>query len=409
MKDLSRRPWYPWLVVFLLWVVAMLNYLDRLMIASMRDPIKASIPMTEAQFGLLTTIFLVIYGVLSPLGGYLSDRFNRKIVILFSLLTWSAVTVWTGLVHTYGEMLTARAFMGISEACFIPAALAMVVEYHPGSTRSLASGILYSGTYAGMALGGLGGYIAESWGWRAGFHLFGIVGILYAVILVLFLRNVPRRKEETTMEIKETKHVKFTEVLKNLYSSVNYWLIILYSLLLGITLWLIYAWLPTFFREGFHLSLGRAGLSATAYIQVAAFLGILIGGTIADRWSRKNRKARFLVPAIAFLVGGPFLYLMASTKIFVIAIIGITIFGLSKGFHDANYMPMVAQIVDKRYLATGYGMLTFFSVLAGGAMIYVGGLLRDAGVSLSFVFMLSALGVILSALILLVIKPKYDS
>ncbi len=405
MRDISKQSWYPWLVVFLLWIVAMLNYLDRLMIASMRDPVKASIPMTEAQFGLLTTIFLVVYGVLSPLGGYLSDRFNRKVVIIFSLLTWSAVTVWTGLVHTYGGMLTARAFMGISEACFIPAAVAMVVEYHPGSTRSLASGIFYSGTYAGMALGGLGGYIAETWGWRAGFHLFGIIGILYALVLVLFLRNIPRTATLAVAE-EDKSDVKFTEVLKNLYTSLNYWLIIVYSILLGVTLWLIYAWLPTFFKEGFHLSLGVAGVSATAYIQVAAFAGILIGGVAADRWSRKNKKARFLVPAIAFLVGGPFLYLMATTEIFVIAIIGITIFGLSKGFHDSNYMPMVAQIVDKRYLATGYGMLTFFSVLSGGAMIYVGGMLRDAGVSLSFVFMLSALGVILSALILLVIKPK---
>ena len=171
---------YAWVVVGLLWVVALLNYLDRLMITTMRDPIKQSISMTEAQFGLLTAVFLWVYGALSPLGGYLADRFSRRIVIMVSLFVWSAVTWWTGHVETFNQLLAARALMGVSEACYIPAALALIADYHRGSTRSLATGLHMSGVYAGAALGGVGGYIAEGFGWRFGFNLFGLIGVAYA-------------------------------------------------------------------------------------------------------------------------------------------------------------------------------------------------------------------------------------
>src|SRR5665648_378168 len=112
MKNSKLRKYYPWIVVGILWVVSLLNYLDRLLIASMRDPIKESVPMSDAQFGLLTTVFLFVYGTLSPFGGYFADRYSRKLVIVFSLLVWSCVTLWTGFVNSFGEMLAARAIMG---------------------------------------------------------------------------------------------------------------------------------------------------------------------------------------------------------------------------------------------------------------------------------------------------------
>lgn len=401
---------YAWTVVGTLWVVSMLNYLDRLLIASMREPIKDSIPMTDAQFGLLTTVFLFIYGILSPFGGYFADRYSRKAVVVASLLVWSIVTLWTGYVTSYTEMLTARAIMGISEACYIPASVAMVMDYHKGSTRSLASGILMSGLYAGMALGGTGGYIAELWGWRFAFHLFGALGIAYAIVLMLVLKDL---QKTTGVEFKTTPEGQRTnqstgifKIITNLFKSSSYWIIIFYGSLLGMTFWVIYAWLPTYFRDGFKLSLGEAGISATAFIQVASFVGVIAGGIIADRWSRKHIKGRIFLPAIGFAIGGPFLFLMASTHVFLIAIASIILFGLAKGFHDSNFMPIICQVVDRRYQATGYGIMSLFSIIAGGIMIYAGGALKDAGTSLSLVFQISAFGVFLSGLILFLIKPK---
>ena len=408
----KSKMYYAWLTVGILWVVSMLNYLDRLLIASMRDPIKESIPMTDAQFGLLTTIFLIVYGILSPFGGYLADRYSRKFVILVSLFVWSAVTYWTGSVNSFSEMLTARAIMGISEACYMPAAVALIVDYHKGPTRSLASGILMSGLYAGMALGGAGGYIAEFWGWRFGFHLFGIIGIVYAIFLFFFLHDAPKEQPvsaENAPGQNATNKVVVSELLKSLFGSRSYWIIIIYSILLGMTFWVIYAWLPTYFKERFNLSLGGAGVSATVFIQVASLIGVLVGGIWADRWSRKNIRGRLYVPVIGFIIGGPFLFLMASTEVFIVAIASIIIFGFAKGFHDSNFMPIIAQVVDSRSRATGYGIMSFFSVITGGIMIYIGGALKDANVSLSLTFQICAVGVFLSGLILLLLRLKKES
>ena len=407
---------YAWLVVGILWIVSLLNYLDRLLIASMRDPIKESIPMTDAQFGLLTSVFLLVYGILSPFGGYMADRFSRKVVIVLSLLVWSAMTLWTGFVSSYNEMLAARALMGLSEACYMPAAVALIVDYHKGPTRSLASGILMSGLYAGMALGGTGGYIADLWGWRYGFHLFGGFGIAYSVFLFFMLKDAP---EERPADIREEDRgsaenvignkVEVREMLRNLFSSRSYWIIIIYAILLGVTFWVINAWLPTYFKERFNLTLGAAGVSATVFIQVASLAGVITGGILADRWSRKTVRGRLYVPAIGFLIGGPFLFLMASTSTFATAIAGITVFGLAKGFHDSNFMPIIAQVVDKNYRATGYGIMSFFSVITGAIMIYIGGALKDADIPLSVTFQICAAGVLLSGLILLALRPNKES
>ena len=399
---------YAWIIVAILWFVSMLNYFDRLLIASMRNPIKESIPMNDAQFGLLTSVFLVVYAVLSPLGGYLADRFSRKWVILSSLLIWSVITLWTGFVQGYAELLVTRSLMGISEAFYMPAAVALVMDYHKGSTRSLASGILMTGLYAGMALGGLGGYIATIWDWRFGYQFFGAVGIVYAVIVFFFLNDAPKTDSSSEEDAKENSSEDFSlkELLLNLFRTRGYITILIYGGTLGMSLWLIYAWLPTFFKEGFNLSLGKAGISGTAFIQVASLVGVLGGGYLTDKWVRKNKKARIYLTAFGLIIGGPFLYLMAATNVFFIAIVGITIFGLSKGIHDANFMPIITETIDKKYTATGYGIMSFISVMVGAIMIYVGGLLKDMGINLDFVFKISAVGVLISGFLLLTINPK---
>jgi MFS family permease len=408
MDNTTKR--YAWIVVGILWFVSMLNYLDRLLIASMRLPIKEDISMTDAQFGMLTSVFLLIYGVLSPIGGFLADKYSRKWVIFLSLLFWSVITLITGYVETYNGFLITRAVMGISEAFYMPAAVAMVMDYHKGSTRSKASGILMTGLYAGMALGGLGGYIATIWNWRLGYHLFGVIGIIYSIIVLFTLKDAPDEKlsDDRTGE-EQSEEFNIIKMLKSLFSYSGYWLILLYGLLVSVCFWLIYAWLPTFFQEGFNLSTGEAGVSGTFYVQIASLAGVLAGGYWADRWARKHNKGRIFITAIAFVVGGPFLYLMAATPFYWIAIIGIVIFGLTKGNHDANFMPIITQVVDKKYQATGYGIMSFFGVISGAIMIYVGGYMKDIGISLDVVFKIAAVGIFVSGIILLAIKPKEET
>lgn len=180
---------YPWIVVALLWVVALLNYMDRQMLSTMRDAMQIDITDLESavNFGRLMAIFLWIYGCVSPFAGAIADRINRKWLIVASLGVWSAVTLLMGYCTTFDQVYWLRALMGISEALYIPAALSLIADYFTGSSRSLAVGIHMTGLYLGQAVGGFGATLAAAYSWQATFHWFGIIGIVYALVLAVFL------------------------------------------------------------------------------------------------------------------------------------------------------------------------------------------------------------------------------
>ncbi|HZZ41648.1 MAG TPA: MFS transporter [Tepidisphaeraceae bacterium] len=403
----SRPTSYAWLVVALLWVVALLNYLDRLMITTMRDPIRAEIPMSEAQFGLLTAVFLWTYAATSPLGGFLADRVGRRGVIFASLIFWSVATCATGMATSLHQLLLARALMGVSEACYIPAALALIADYHPGSTRSLATGLHMAGIYTGAALGGVGGYVAESFGWRFGFRIFGGVGLAYGLFLLFVLHDAPRTADRDNHTSRS--RTALWPAITGLFSRAGFWILLAVNLLVGMVNWAIYGWMPTFLKGRFHLGLGAAGLSATAYIQVASFGGVLAAGYLADRWSRTNRRARAITPAIGYVLAGPCLIAAASTHLFPLAIAGLIVFGLGRGAFDANQMPLLREIVPERYSATGYGFLNLISTAVGGVMIYVGGALLDAHVELNTIFQFAGVALLLAGVFLFLVLRRGES
>ena len=401
---------YKWLLVAMLWVVAFLNYFDRILITSMRDPLVADFSLTDAQYGLLTSVFLWSYGILSPIGGFLADKYSRKIMIVFSVFVWSAVTLWTGFATSYHEMLIARTVMGISEACYIPAALALITDYHRTRTRSLATGLHMSGLYAGLALGGIGGYIAEWFGWRFGFQLFGVFGILYSFVLLLLIKDRKSEPEDFTPVISQepVKGINILGSVKGLFSDQSYIILLIFFCIYGMVNWLNYAWLPTFLKDHFHLNLGEAGISATGYVQIGAFVGVITGGILADWWARSNARSRIYVIIIGFTAGTPFLFLMSSTPIFAFAILGMLIFGLAKGFNDSNLMPVLCQVVDSRYIATGYGFLNFLSTIIGGVMVYAVGAMKDASIDLSIAYQVLAVIMLLAAWSLILVKLKKE-
>ncbi|MDR0902885.1 MAG: MFS transporter [Opitutaceae bacterium] len=395
-----------WLVVGLLWVVGCLNYLDRIMLTTMRESIVGAIPMSDAQFGLLTSVFLWVYAVLSPLGGFLADKFSRSRLIIISLLVWSIVTWLTGHAQSYGQLLAMRALMGVSEACYIPAALALIADYHRGPTRSFATGIHMTGVMAGQALGGLGGVIAERHEWGTAFTWFGVFGIAYAAVLFFLMRDPadtpgagaagsPRAAEKT----------RFREAMKSLFSRRAFLLALGFWGLLGLANWAVLAWMPTHLGTRFNLGQGVAGMSATGYLQVAAFGGVLFGGWWADRWSRTNRRARILVTLIGMLVSVPAVLLVSVTHVFGLAVAGLVVFGGVRCFADANMMPIMCMVADRRYRATGYGVLNLFSCAIGGVSIWLGGIMRDARVDLGVVFMCAAGALAVCAVLLALVKP----
>lgn len=151
----SGKSVYPWVLVALLWFVFLLNYLDRQVIFSVFPLLQKNLKLTDLELGLLSASFLWVYAIASPLTGYLADRFGRKKVIVASLMVWSVMTWATGKARNFGELLAVRGLMGVSEAAYLPAGLAMIADHHSERTRSLATGIHYSGAYLGIVLGGV--------------------------------------------------------------------------------------------------------------------------------------------------------------------------------------------------------------------------------------------------------------
>ncbi len=395
----------PWLVVALLWVVAALNYLDRNMIATMHASLKAAMPMTEAQFGLLTSIFLWVYGGVSPFAGFLADRFSRSYVIFLSLLAWSLFTWMTGQAKSFEQLVVVRGLMGISEACYIPAALALIADYHREQTRSLATGIHMSGIMVGGGLGGFGGWLAERHDWTYPFKIFGIGGVLYAVVLVFMLRDAPRDCRISTKN-PDLAGQSFFAALTYLLGKRSFWLLLSYWGLLGLAGWAVVGWMPTFLKENFDLSQGKAGLSATGFVQAAALIGVLIGGFWADRWSRVNRRACILVPAIGLLIATVGILLVSTTSSYSLAMLGLIVFGLTRSFSDANTMPILCLVADARHRATGYGILNFFACIVGGLTIFAGGILKDSHADLRHVFQIAAASLAGCSVFLFLIKPS---
>lgn len=391
-------------MVGLLWVVGLLNYLDRVMITTMRGSVTEAIPMTDAQFGLLTSVFLWTYAVLSPFAGFLADRWGRARVIVGSLFAWSLVTWLTAHASTFRELLATRALMGVSEACYIPAALALIADYHRGPTRSLANGTHMTGIMVGSGLGGLGGWIAERYGWTHAFYLFGVAGLCYSIVIAMLLRDAPRPPAEES--VAENSRVRLGPALKSLFSRGAFVIALCYWGLLGLAGWGVVGWMPTYLKEHFHLSQGEAGLSATAYMNSAALLGVLVGGVWADRWSRRNVRGPILVPAVGLCVAGPAILLAASTTLLPLALAALMVYSLMKAFCDTNMMPILSLVSDGRYRATGYGLLNMFSCTVGGLAVYAGGALRDARVDVNRVFMFSALSLLFCAGLLLLVKPR---
>jgi MFS transporter, Spinster family, sphingosine-1-phosphate transporter len=397
---------FAWFVVALLFPVALLNYLDRQMLATMKASMVGDIPTiaNRADWGLVLGCFKWTYAVLSPFGGYIADKFSRRYVIGASLFVWSFVTWWTGHVTTFQELMTARALMGISEAFYIPAALALITEFHPGYTRSRAVGVHQTGIYLGQILGGFAGYAADSpeHGWRWVFSVCGMVGIVYAIPLLALLRD-PVRAPVTIAEPTQRGGV-----VRGLLGNPNFLLLVLYFTLPAIAGWVVRDWMPDILREKFHLGQGKAGVSAILFVQIASLVGALIGGTLADRWSRRTARGRIFTSAIGMMLFLPALFSVGNAGTLATAIVGLIIFGLGWGFFDCNNMPILCQIARPEWRATGYGIMNLVSISCGGFGDLAFGALRDRQVPLNMIFGVFAGVALLSVFIVLLIKPREE-
>lgn len=401
---------YPWVAVGLLWMVALLNYLDRQMLATMKPAMQIDIEELQSatNFGYLMAVFLWIYGLMSPVSGIIADRLNKKWLIIGSLFVWSLVTLLMGFAQTYNQLYALRALMGISEALYIPAGLALIAGLHGDKTRSLAIGLHMTGLYLGQALGGFGATIAASFSWQTTFQTFGLVGVVYAMVLVLFLKNDAEPTPVTTL----TRLPRWTDVFGGvsiLVVNISFWIILFCFTIPSLPGWAIKNWLPTLFSENLNIDMTLAGPYSTITTAGSSLLGVIFGGLLADRWSQTNLRGRIYTSAIGLGLTIPALILIGSGHTLIHIIGAAFCFGFGFGMFDANNMPIICQFVAARHRATAYGLMNMTGIFAGAVITNVLGRSTDAGTLGSSFAVLAAFVLIAISLQLIFLRPSTNN
>lgn len=411
---MKNKKFYPWLVVALLWVVALLNYMDRQMLSTMQDAMKLDIvELQKAEaFGALMAVFLWIYGLVSPFAGVVADRVSRKKLVVGSLFVWSAVTYLMGYASDFTQLYWLRALMGVSEALYIPSALSLIADWHEGKSRSLAIGIHMTGLYVGQAVGGFGATIAATFSWHSTFYWFGIIGIVYSAVLALLLHDKPKTSAAVAASPNPATLMKKESLWRGLsvvLSTWAFWVILIYFAVPSLPGWATKNWLPTLFEKNLGLDMALAGPMSTITIAASSFVGVLLGGVLSDKWVLRNIRGRIYTSAIGLGMTIPALVLLGFGHS-VVAVVGAgMLFGIGFGMFDANNMPILCQIISAKYRATAYGIMNMVGVFAGAAVTQLLGKWTDGG-NLGMGFAVLG-GIVIVALVLQLVclRPTSDN
>lgn len=409
-----------WLVVALLWPVALLNYLDRQVLSTLQPAIGADIHavLDSQNFGRLMGIFLWVYGAMSPISGLVADRFNRKVLIVCSLGVWSGVTLMMGHAADFSQLYWMRALMGVSEALYIPAGLALIADYHQGRTRSLAVGVHMTGLYCGQALGGFGALAAAQLSWRTTFQTLGISGVAYSLVLAFLLKE---RKVPVVSEGVFRALGGMGKSLWSLFSIGAFFVILFYFAAPSAPGWVVKNWLPTLFAQmnpdtvrlmfpmvgGFsdgEIASKVAKPLSTILIAISGFIGVISGGVLADRWAAHNVKGRIYTGVIGLSLTIPALLALGYGHSPALSLAAAVLYGVGFGLFDANNMPILCQFVPSRLRAAAYGFMNLVGVSVGAFATEVLGKLQKSGQLAQGIGWL-AVPVVLAVLLVLTLRP----
>ncbi|HRE82944.1 MAG TPA: MFS transporter, partial [Opitutaceae bacterium] len=316
----------------------------------------------------------------SPIAGVLADRWSRPRMVVISLFAWSAITAVTGLVTNYPALLSLRIGLGLAECLFFPAAFALIAQYHATDTRAKAMSVMTVGINCGMVLGGsAAGFLAQHYGWRSGFLVFGLIGMGLALISRPFLPTTPAVPSSATQS---PPRASFGETLRTLVRIPTYWAMVCESMMSGMGMWIFFSWLPLYLRETYNMSLAAAGFSGTFMLQISVMTGIAVGGWLSDRIAVRYPHRRVLAYGTCYLLAAPFLLVFLGQPNFGVIAAGIAAFSFLRGVGQSNDHPTLCEIVPPSMRSTGIGLMNACATASGGCGVLVAGFLkREVGLA----------------------------
>ena len=359
---------YKWRVVAMLWCISFFNYADRQAIFSVFPLLEREMQLTPVQLGLLGSGFAWVYGLAAPFAGALVDRASRRSVILGGLHAWSLICAATVLSKNFTHLFLFRAAEGLGETFYFPASTSLMSDYHDSRTRSRALGTHQTAVYMGTIGGGFfAGLIAEHYGWRPAFVVFGGLGILLGFVLARYLVEPPRG----AADLAEGLHVpqgsmSFRDYVALVARTPALLCLLGAFMCANFVAVVLLSWMPKFLFDRFHMGLALAGLTATVFVQLASLAGAPIGGWMADAWRRRTPRGRIAVQALGMLAGAPFVALCGVTMSVPILIVALTFWGFFKGLYDANIFASAFDVVPAAARGRTAGFMNMIGWLAGG-------------------------------------------
>ncbi|MCA2962672.1 MAG: MFS transporter [Acidobacteriota bacterium] len=359
-----------WRAVLLLAGAAALNYADRTSLSAVFPLLQAELHLSDLQLAGIGTLFLWSYAAGSAGAGFLADRLPRHRVVAWSLLAWSLVTIVTGLARTADQLLATRVVLGLAECLYLPAAVALIADHHPAASRGRALALHLCGLNAGLVGGGaLAGYLGEEYGWRIGLFFLGGVGIVLSGVCLLALPASPRSEAPAPP-------APVGPQLRGLLRRRGYLLLAMQGMLISVSTWMFFNWMPLYFRESFGLSLALAGFSGTAVLQLSAVGGALVGGTLSDRAARRAADGRLRMMTVCYLLCAPCLLIFLSGGGMAVISVAVVLFSFLRAVATANETPAMCEFVDPRDRSTAQSLMNMLNTMAGGTGVFVAGYLK---------------------------------
>ena len=299
MPSTISKPGYKAYVLFVLWVAYVLNFIDRQLITILLEPIKQEFGVSDTAMGFLSGFaFALFYASLGIPVARLADRWSRKNVIAISVGLWSLMTALSGLTASFFQLALARIGVGIGEAGGTPPSHSLIADYFDATQRATALGIYSTATLVGILIGMLGGaYIADAYGWRMAFIVFGAPGILVSLVVALTVQEPQRAAPIKASSLKED----FTHI----WQLPSFRGLALAGSITALGNYGIGTWSPSFLIRTHGMGLIETGILLGGVGAISGIIGTVAGGVLCDRLTQRNVRWQMWLPAFGAFASTP--------------------------------------------------------------------------------------------------------